>query len=75
MKFLLFLALVLLAVWLWRSGRRNDHRADEAAAPPPQGPQEMVRCTRCGLHLPRSDAVVGRIGLYCSEEHRQHAEP
>lgn len=75
MKFLLFLAIVLLAVWLWRSGRRSDSRSEKAETPPPPGPQEMVRCARCGVHLPHSDAVVGRIGLYCSNEHRQNAEP
>lgn len=76
MKFLLFLAIVLLAVWLWRSGRRGDSRPDQSATPtPPPGPQEMVRCARCGVHLPHSDAVVGRIGLYCSQEHRQQTEP
>jgi len=76
MKFLLFLAVALLAVWLLRSGRR-DARSSERPEhpPPPPGPQEMVRCDLCGVHLPRSDAVVGRIGLYCSTEHRQSAEP
>ncbi len=76
MKFLLFLAIALLLVWLWRSGRRkDDNPADQATPPPPPGPQEMVRCTHCGVHLPHADAVVGRIGLYCSDEHRQQAEP
>lgn len=74
MKFLLFLAIALLVVWLWRSGRRNEKRSDQAAPPPPPGPQEMVRCAHCGVHLPHADAVVGRIGLYCSPEHRQLAE-
>lgn len=74
MKFLLFLAIVLLVVWLWRSGRRSEERSDQAAPPTPTGPQEMVRCAHCGVHLPHGDAVVGRIGLYCSPEHRQLAE-
>lgn len=75
MKFLLFLGIVLLAVWLWRSGRRGASPSDQDPPPPPSGPQEMVRCAHCGVHLPHSDAVVGRIGLYCSQEHRQNAEP
>jgi uncharacterized protein len=75
-KFLLFLAIVLLLVWLWRSGRRETPSNDEENRPaPPTDPQEMVRCAHCGVHLPRSDAMVGRIGLYCSSEHRQLAEP
>ena len=76
MKFLLLLAIVLLLAWLWRSGRRGASSTDAAARPAsPPGPQEMVRCAHCGVHLPHSDAVVGRIGLYCSPEHRQLAEP
>jgi len=74
MKFLLFLAILLLVVWLWRSGRRSEQRSDEATPSAPPGPQEMVRCAHCGVHLPHGDAVVGRIGLYCSPEHRQLAE-
>lgn len=77
MKFLLLLAVVLLAAWAWRSARRDAPGADRPPSPPPAppDPQEMVRCAHCGVHLPRGDAVVGRIGLYCSQEHRQSAEP
>jgi uncharacterized protein len=76
MKFLLFLAIVLLLAWLWRSGRRKQERPGPESPPTtPSAPQEMVRCARCGLHLPQADAVVGRIGQYCSHEHRQQAEP
>ncbi len=77
MRFLIFLALALLVVWLWRSSRRPKRPADPPATPPaaPPGPQDMVRCAHCGLHLPHNEAVVGRIGLYCSDAHRQTAEP
>lgn len=78
MKFLLFVVVVLLGVWLWRSGRQNDRHADDppsAPPTPPADPQEMVRCAHCGVHLPHGEAVVGRIGRYCSHEHRQLAEP
>jgi len=34
----------------------------------------MVACAHCGLHLPRSDALVlgnaSRPAYYCSAEHR-----
>ena len=77
MKFLLFLVIVLLGVWLWRSGRRgnNPSQAETSEPPPTAGPQDMVPCARCGMHLPHNEAVVGRIGLYCSNEHQQQAEP
>lgn len=76
MKFLLLLALALLVVWLWRSGRQGDRPETPPASPPPSAdPQKMVRCAHCGVHLPQADAAVGRIGLYCCHEHRQLAEP
>lgn len=78
MKFLLLLAIALLLVWLWRSSRRATSASDQNPPTRPAsspGPQEMVRCAHCGVHLPHSDAVVGRIGLYCSPDHRQLAEP
>lgn len=74
MKFFLFLAIVLLAAWLWRTGRRDAGEGSDRSAPPPPDPQEMVRCAHCGVHLPRSEAVVGRLNLYCSAEHRSAAE-
>jgi len=86
MKFLLVLAVLAVAFYVWRSGRDAADRhagKDEGGgkAPPrtapgkPLGPQEMVRCAACDLHLPRADAHAGRLGLlYCSEEHRLGAE-
>ena len=75
MKFLLFLAIAMLAVWLFRSGRRERMNQDGPQRPttPPQA-QEMVRCARCGVHLPCNEAIVGRLDLYCSAEHRDAAE-
>lgn len=76
MKYLLVLLVVLVGVWAWRHGRRLENRR-----PPPPGagqaaaePQDMACCPVCGLHLPRSEALAGRKGLYCSAAHRQQAE-
>lgn len=75
MKLLLVLAAVLLGVWLWRSGRSGAApRADQSPPPPPAAPQDMVACALCGLHVPRSEAVAGRQGLYCCTDHQQRAE-
>lgn len=78
MKFFLILAVILFAAWLWRSGRRRvDDSATRAAAPPPPptpSSQEMVSCTWCAVHIPRSEAVTGAHGAYCCTEHMQNAE-
>jgi len=78
MKYLLVLAIVVAAVWLWRANRPAARR--EASAPRPQAQaqvqvQDMVSCAVCDLHVPRADAVAGRRGaLYCSAGHRHTAE-
>lgn len=78
MKYLLVLLVIVIAVGVWRSRRRAENlqarrpaaRADSRLQPP----QDMVACAHCGLHLPRSDALVlgnaSRPAYYCSAEHR-----
>lgn len=74
MKYLLVLAVVLIGVWLWRSGRQSDleDRSRQKAPKRSKGePGIMVACVHCGTHLPQSEAVHGPGGVYCSAEHRQ----
>ena len=78
MKYLLVLLVIVIAVGVWRSRRRAENlqarrpaaRADGRLQPP----QDMVACAHCGLHLPRSDALVlgnaSRPACYCTAEHR-----
>ena len=69
MKYLLVLAVVLVAAWIWRQRRSEEQQA----APPPRRPPAvatpMVACRHCGLHLPLDQAVAGRHGHYCCAEH------
>ncbi len=75
MKYLLVLAVVAIAFWLWRKARRPGVGAKAPpAAPPPGTPQAMTRCAQCGLHLPAAEAIAGERGSYCSAAHRQLAE-
>ncbi|MCZ2497818.1 hypothetical protein GN316_13725 [Xylophilus sp. Kf1] len=80
MKLLVILAAVALLVWLVRGDRRRAVRK----APPPRpasdasarmlGPEPMVRCAVCGLHLPATDAIAGPDGRqFCCSEHRRGA--
>lgn len=72
MKYLVLLAVLVVAYMLWRSGRQP--RGGSGATPRAEGkPQDMVRCATCGVHLPRSEALGGANGLqYCSQEHRSN---
>jgi uncharacterized protein len=81
MKLLLLLILAAVA-WLWwryvrvsgQAARRRSAPASSEPSGTPATPQAMVDCPVCGLHLPRIDAVAGRLGLYCSEGHRDQHE-
>jgi len=83
MKYLLVLAVLWVAIWLWRKNRREEMRdaqrekAARAERQPaaPAAPKAMLRCAHCGLHLPASDALGGPgDAVYCSAAHREAAE-
>ena len=76
MKYLVLLAVLVIAYMVWRSNRLERRGGDRSRPGPPPGadPQEMIACPVCGVHLPRGDAVTGSNGLlYCSQEHRLRA--
>ena len=68
MKLLVLLAVVVLVLWLARSGRRRV--VGKEPLPPLPKQEDVVACSQCGLHVPRSDALPGRGGQFCSEAHR-----
>lgn len=77
MKLLVLLLVVIVVIWLARAGRRRVVARDPRA---PQVPprEDMVACSHCGVHLPRSEALPGRGGIFCTEAHRaayEHAHP
>ena len=79
-KYLLVIAVVLVAYYIWRHNRRLEAQAEAAReqarrqARRPAVPDAMVTCRHCGLHLPSADAVQGTLGYYCGPEHRRLAE-
>ena len=68
MKFLFLIALVV-GVWLLIRSLRRPSLPKEPEPPAPQN-EEMVVCLQCGVHLPRSEALPGRDGVFCGEAHR-----
>jgi uncharacterized protein len=63
-KFLLVVVVIVVVLALMFARRRE-----------PKSPQRssevegMVRCAHCGVHLPRSEAVLSRGRTYCSAAH------
>ncbi|MCD6078350.1 MAG: hypothetical protein K0R89_2288 [Ramlibacter sp.] len=76
MKYLILLVVVLVVLWLLRSGRRDETPpARKRKDAPNASPQDMVQCPVCLVHLPRSDALPGPDGqLYCCAAHRLRAQ-
>jgi uncharacterized protein len=88
MKYLIWVLVIGVLWWWWtvkarapRTPTASTKPVGKAAAAP--GPQEMVRCAYCGLHLPRNEALPPPAAatveaaqgadaerLYCSEAHR-----
>ena len=70
-RFLVIAVLVVLGIWLLRRSLRGPGAG--VAGEPPAGAGEaagvLVRCERCGVHLPRGEARMQGERLYCSEEH------
>ena len=79
MKYLLLLAIVLVAVWLIRGARRRVEPPPSAPSSnptptKPAAPQDVVACAQCGVHLPSGEALPGRGGVFCGEAHRNAFE-
>ncbi|MBI5006387.1 MAG: hypothetical protein HZB95_04600 [Nitrosomonadales bacterium] len=70
MSRLLFLLAVIVVVFLLlRAYRRKAPRQQDAAAEAEA--EEMVRCAKCGVHLPKSESILAGGNFYCSDAHRR----
>lgn len=76
MKYLLVLAVVLVAFFVWRNNRITDRSQARPPTPPEASrlPVVMVACQQCGTHLPLGETVKGALGPYCSADHRRLKE-
>lgn len=64
---LIFLVLAVVIVWAVLKSYRKAHSRDRA--PRAAVPEDMVRCTHCGVHLPRSESHASGDNFFCSEDH------
>jgi uncharacterized protein len=65
-RLLLLAAIVVVIYLLIRAFRGKTPPAREKNP----ATEDMVRCERCGLHLPRSESVESGGHFYCGIEHR-----
>jgi uncharacterized protein len=74
MKYLIWLLVIVLAIWAFKRSRRINSDTPEKHPATPAPPANMAVCLHCGIHLPQDEAVTGEKGLYCSTEHRAAAQ-
>jgi hypothetical protein len=64
---------VLFAIRLWNAAKAK-RRADETREKEKGAVERMVRCQRCGVYIPRADALVVESGYVCGDAKcRQHS--
>ena len=76
-KLTVWLVIAVVAWFAWQAWRRAQRAAAlrDAAADPDgdkrlHAPEPIVRCARCGVHLPASEAVHDGQTVFCSAAHR-----
>lgn len=63
--------LVILVLAVIGGGWWIKHRAKLTAGRKPPRLEAMLRCAHCGLHVPRSEALMLGEHAYCSAAHRE----
>ena len=65
---------LLAAVWLIKRSIARRRAPDVARRSAAKAlPETLPACRHCGTHVPASEAVHGRLGVYCSQAHAQAA--
>jgi uncharacterized protein len=72
-RYLLIVAVIIVAVLLWRRALRRDLPPPDQPDRPTQDPagEAMVQCRVCGVFLPQQESLKEGPFHYCSEAHRQ----
>ena len=70
MKYLIVVIVVAIVVWMLARNRQAPPAKPRRTARGAPAPQDMVECSHCGVHLPRTEALSADVGNYCSEAHR-----
>ena len=68
-KYLLVAIVIAVVIFLMRGVRRNA--TQDRPPPSASGGGDMVRCARCGIHLPRDEAVSTPERFFCSADHER----
>lgn len=73
-KLLLLVAVAGVVYALLRNYQRAIARQQDqtpTSDKPAAGAEDMVRCERCGVHLPRSEGFLSEGRYFCTDDHRK----
>ncbi len=68
-RLLFLLAVIAVVYWLLKRYSKTSPRQDTDASG-----EDMVRCARCGVHLPKSESILSGGNYYCCDAHRREHE-
>ncbi|CAP44677.1 PP0621 family protein [Bordetella petrii] len=77
-KLLIWVIIILAVMMIARVASARAAHKRHSASQPPRAParrpggqpvESMVRCAHCGIHLPRSEAVLLDGKVWCSRDH------
>jgi len=68
MRYLLFLIVGIIVVLLWRASMRRPDSTGSSGPMTEVG--EMVQCRKCGVYLPKEEAIADGPFFFCSVAHR-----
>ncbi len=68
-RLLFLLAVIAVVYWLLKRYSKTSSRQDTDASG-----EDMVRCARCGVHLPKSESILSGGNYYCCDAHRREHE-
>jgi uncharacterized protein len=66
---ILFFVLIIAAVYLAIRARRSSSASHSAMNSSAADAQDIVACSRCGLHVPLAESVEANGRHYCCAEH------
>ena len=76
-KLLFWIVIIIAVLCVARIAARMAAARRAPGFPPPKPPAqpgggaEVVRCAHCGIHLPRSEALLQNGRTWCSADHAQ----
>jgi uncharacterized protein len=64
-RLIFIITLVAVVYWLLKSYSKKPPKKTEAEVS-----EDMVRCSLCGVHLPKSESILSGGDFFCSDAHR-----